>query len=100
MTSALQLELGEHVVTVDEANQRLKEALEVRVDAHKRRCRDQPIMTVHEYLVALEWVRWVEDTLEPIREANGFTCSRAYERCSAHTEDFYRGEQGRAFWAR
>ncbi|MBS0592038.1 MAG: hypothetical protein JSR84_01065 [Proteobacteria bacterium] len=94
----LQLTLGDRVISVDEANQRLTDALIVRVDAHDRRCRDEPAMSVHEYLVALEWVRWVEDTLEPIRRAAGFNFSRAAERSSAHTEDFYIGEAGRRSW--
>jgi hypothetical protein len=98
MTNPLQLRLGDPVVSVDEANRRLTEALIVRVDAHDRRCRDEPVMSVHEYLVALEWVRWVEDTLEPIRRAAGFNFSRAAERCSAHTEDVYTGEAGRRWW--
>lgn len=93
--NALQLEIGAPVLDWVEATARIDAALVVRCDAHQRRCRPDPIMTVHEYKVALEWARWVEDTLEPIRAAAGFHFWRAVERCSAYTEQMYTGEAGR-----
>lgn len=71
-------------MSADDANRRLDAALVVRVDAHRRRGAGR--MDVHEYLVALEWARWVEDTLDPVRRAAGYTCSRAWERVTARTD--------------
>lgn len=93
MTDALQLEIGAHVVTLDEANRRLKEAIDIRVDVHDRRCRPEPTISVDQYLAALRWVREVEDALEPIRRAAGFTWSRAGELCSCRT-DGYKDPEG------
>jgi hypothetical protein len=88
MTGAVgQLELGIDGVNIDEANVRLREAIGIRVDAHRRRRRGA--MSVHEYLTALRWVRGVEDELEPIREAAGYYCSRAYELGSVQPSDYY-----------
>jgi hypothetical protein len=95
---ALQLELGAHVVTVDEANERLMDALAIRCDAHRRRC-DHGSMTVHEDLTALRWVRAVEDELEPIREAAGYTWSRAAELCTVRSDGF-KSAAGYRGWAR
>ena len=82
-----QLALGFDGITLEEANKRLRAAVGIRVDAHRRR--ERGAMSVHEYLTALRWVRAVEDELEPIREAAGYYCSRAYELCTAHTADYY-----------
>lgn len=71
-------------MTADQANEELDAALLVRCDAHDRRRRGA--MTVHEYLVALEWVRWVENNLDAVRRAAGYTCSRAMETCTARTD--------------
>jgi hypothetical protein len=68
----------------DLANERIDAALLVRCDAHDRRRRGE--MTVHEYLVALEWARWVENNNDPIRRAAGYTCSRAWEVVTARTD--------------
>jgi hypothetical protein len=83
-----QLALGVDGISFEEANERLRAAIAIRVDAHRRRRRGA--MTVHEYLTALRWVRAVEDELEPIREAAGYCCSRAFELCSVHTADYYK----------
>jgi hypothetical protein len=83
-----QLALAVDGVTFEEANLRLRAAVEIRVDAHRRRERGG--MTAHQYLTALRWVRAVEDALEPVRLAEGYCCSRAYELCTVHTADFYR----------
>jgi hypothetical protein len=90
--AAGQLALGLDGVTFEEANERLRAAVRIRVDAHRRR--ERGAMTVHEYLTALRWVRAVEDELEPIRAAAGYCCSRAYELCTVHTDDFYRSPDG------
>jgi L-alanine-DL-glutamate epimerase-like enolase superfamily enzyme len=83
-----QLALGVDGVSFEEANERLRAAVRIRVDAHRRR--ERGAMTVHEYLTALRWVRAVEDELEPIRELDGYCCSRAFELCTAHTADHYK----------
>jgi hypothetical protein len=82
-----QLTLGVDGVTFEQANEWLRNAIVIRVDAHRRR--ERGAMSVHEYLTALRWVRRVEDELEPIREAAGYCCSRAFELCTAHTADYY-----------
>jgi hypothetical protein len=92
MTATLQLELGAPVVTVDEANERLRDALDIRVDAHRRRERGE--LTVYEYLNVLAWVRDQEDELEPIREAAGYTWSRAWELLHPFTGDLNRSPSG------
>jgi hypothetical protein len=91
VTATLQLELGAHVVTVDEANERLRDALDIRVDAHRRR--EAGDLSVYEYLNVLAWVRGQEDVLEPIREAAGYTFSRAWELCHVHS-DGYKSARG------
>ena len=91
MVSPLQLQLGVEPVTLDDANDQLRDALAIRIDAHWRRCDNGSDdgraggISVPEYLQVLAWVRQVEDELEPIREAAGYTCSCAYELCSART---------------
>lgn len=75
-------------MTIDEVNARLTTAVNVRVAAH--RARERRAIDVPTYIRRLAWARKVEDELEPVRRAAGFTRSRAYELCSAHTADFYR----------
>lgn len=89
MLSPLQLQLGVEPLTLDEANERLRDAVAIRVDAHRRRCDNgsddgrRGGISVPQYLQVLAWVRGVEDELEPIRKAAGYTCSLAYELGSA-----------------
>lgn len=73
-------------MTVDQANERIDAALIVRCDAHRRRAGFGPTMNLHEYLAALAWVRWVEDTLDPIRRAAGYRFSRSWEVVTARTD--------------
>lgn len=76
------------MTTLDEANDRLKTAVNVRVDAHRKRKEGK--IDVPTYVRRLKWVRDQEARFEPIRRAAGYTCSRALEGCTAHTADFYR----------
>lgn len=80
----MQLEIGVPVVTVDEANARLKNAILIRCDLHQRR--KAKLIGVDEYVMGLWWVRRQEAELEPIRRAAGYNFSRAWEGCTARTD--------------
>jgi hypothetical protein len=75
-------------MNLDAINERLRTATDVRVHAH--RAREAGQIDVPTYVRRLAWARRVEDECEPIRRAAGYSCSRAYELCTAHTADYYR----------
>lgn len=75
-------------MNLDAINTRLRTAVNVRVDAHRRREAGQ--LDVPTYTRRLAWARKVEDECEPLRRAAGYSCSRAYELCTAHTAGYYR----------
>ncbi len=69
---------------VDAANLRLREAIDIRCDLHDRR--KAGLISVHEYVLGLWWVREQEAELEPVRERAGYNFSRAWELCTARTD--------------
>lgn len=79
---------------LEEANELLRDASNIRVDLHRQR--KSKAISVKNYILGLKWVRAVEDELEVIRRAAGYTRSRAYELCTAYELRFYK--EGETYW--
>lgn len=79
---------------LEEANALLRDVSDIRVDLHRQR--EAKAISVHQYIAGLKWTRAVEDELEPIRRAAGYTRSRAYELCTAYELRFYK--EAESFW--
>lgn len=69
---------------VTRANLRLTDAIGIRVDLHRQR--RAGAINPEDYKLGCEWIRRIEDDLEPVRRAAGYRFSRAYELCTARTD--------------